>query len=218
MHVKSHPLTCKWCEKSFLGDQAKRMFCGRSCAGKWKMSRPGAKERNARTMRMLRERPDVKMKLAEHLASNSNPFHSNAVRQKSIAANRCKGWKHLNGGNGRGATKPQQLLSEALSWLIEVTQSTKPQPRGTPSCYKIDIACPSLMMAIEVDGQTHKSKRVREADIRKTAFLESKGWTILRFWNKEILNDLPLVVKQITHVCAFLTSKRLQATALPKAC
>ena len=61
---------------------------------------------------------------------------------------------------------------------------------GYPTCYKMDIGCPSLMLSIEVDGGSHTALKVQERDMKKTALLTSFGWTVLRFSNKEVLNGL----------------------------
>jgi very-short-patch-repair endonuclease len=69
-----------------------------------------------------------------------------------------------------------------------------------PTHYKIDIALPARLLAVEVDGQTHNALKVRAADKRKDAFLRSCGWTVLRVRNARVLNDLPGVLKEIRVV------------------
>lgn len=68
----------------------------------------------------------------------------------------------------------------------------------------IDLAMPGAKLAVEVDGSTHKLTKVKESDARKTAYLASLGWTVLRFWNAEILSSTDSVVAQIKS--AFMTS------------
>jgi very-short-patch-repair endonuclease len=36
-----------------------------------------------------------------------------------------------------------------------------------------------------------------EYDAERTAFLESKGYRILRFWNNEVMNDIEGVLRSI---------------------
>ena len=36
-----------------------------------------------------------------------------------------------------------------------------------------------------------------EYDIERTAYLESKGYRILRFWNKDVMNDIEGVLRSI---------------------
>jgi very-short-patch-repair endonuclease len=71
---------------------------------------------------------------------------------------------------------------------------------GYPKNYKIDIAHPVLMIGIEVDGKSHLAKKKKQEDAQKTAYLEARGWKILRFQNKEILSSLEVVTCQIMKV------------------
>lgn len=59
---------------------------------------------------------------------------------------------------------------------------------GYPTHYKLDLANPARMITIELDGPSHNAVKRKEADRRKTEKLSSLGWTVLRFWNKDILN------------------------------
>ena len=46
------------------------------------------------------------------------------------------------------------------------------------------------MLVIEVDGGYHNEPLQRQNDQWRTEFLESKGFTVIRFKNEEINNDL----------------------------
>ena len=46
--------------------------------------------------------------------------------------------------------------------------------------YFIDFALPDLKIAIEIDGQQHKLKERKKSDIKKDAFLNSRGWKVIR--------------------------------------
>jgi very-short-patch-repair endonuclease len=64
--------------------------------------------------------------------------------------------------------------------------------------YIVDFACriPS-MLVIEVDGDTHALQQVY--DERRTAFLQSKGYRVLRFTNHEVATNLPAVLTTIAQ-------------------
>lgn len=51
----------------------------------------------------------------------------------------------------------------------------------------IDLACRSARLAIEFDGSQHLE--AIEADASRTAFLQAKGWTVIRLWNSEVLSN-----------------------------
>ena len=50
--------------------------------------------------------------------------------------------------------------------------------------YYIDFAARMHRLAIELDGETHAGREKQDAG--RTAFLESKGWRVIRFTNHEI--------------------------------
>lgn len=115
----------------------------------------------------------------------------------------------LNGGNGTGLTLPQLMLAKRLGWETEYVVRTK-MPRGTgyPTCYKLDIAEPILMIAIEVDGQSHRSKERIAQDAKKDEFLEHLGWKVIRVRNEAVLGDCEKVAQSILSSI----SKRRPAT------
>jgi very-short-patch-repair endonuclease len=59
----------------------------------------------------------------------------------------------------------------------------------------LDFYAPKIKLAIEVDGENHKENK--QYDTTRTEFLNSNDITVLRFWNKEIENDLPYVLDKI---------------------
>ena len=198
--------TCEWCGGRFitLHYEKNRRFCGRVCQGRWALSRPelreklyteASRQRSQELMLKLRRRPDVQAKIASHLASEGNPFRDPIVRQKSIIAQREKGYAYLNGGNGRDLPLPQRLLAARLGWRTEFVVKTGMQAgSGYPPSYKVDIAEPLLKIGIEVDGWVHELPARREKDAKKEALLTDFGWRILRFINKEVLQDLEAAV------------------------
>lgn len=120
-----------------------------------------------------------------------NPMHSQEVRQKMSTTLRKIGHKpKVHGGNGSPLSVPQQRLLQILGegWSAEfIVPTGQRRAGGLPSHYKIDLASPSMMVAIEVDGGSHYSTKVREADARKTAFLGSRGWSVFRVKNAEAM-------------------------------
>jgi very-short-patch-repair endonuclease len=56
--------------------------------------------------------------------------------------------------------------------------------------YIADFACREAMLIVELDGETHSSESERRHDARRTAFLEAQGWSVVRFWNFEIYDNL----------------------------
>jgi very-short-patch-repair endonuclease len=51
----------------------------------------------------------------------------------------------------------------------------------------IDLACRKAKLAIELDGSQHIDGVA--ADARRTEYLESKGWRVIRLWNSDVLEN-----------------------------
>ena len=63
--------------------------------------------------------------------------------------------------------------------------------------YIADFLCKELMLIIEVDGLTHQWEEVAKKDTIRQHELEQVGFTILRFHDEEILNDIVNVERAI---------------------
>jgi very-short-patch-repair endonuclease len=55
--------------------------------------------------------------------------------------------------------------------------------------YFLDFALPTLKVAIEVDGASHDRAEQKAKDKERTAYLEAKGWRVVRCTNAEAQND-----------------------------
>ena len=141
-----------------------------------------------------------------------NPMFDAAIRAKAHAAMKDK-WKLklVRAGNGK-FTIPQILLWVQLGdgWVMELPVSTEckiPKKQRFHS-YKVDIGNPLLKLAIEVDGHSHYSRKQQQIDTWKTARLQDAGWTVLRFWNKQVTGHLGDCVETVM----FTTSKLKKTT------
>ena len=66
--------------------------------------------------------------------------------------------------------------------------------------YIVDFYCPTLRLAIEVDGGQHYEPEGMERDAIRTAELGSMGITVLRFSNADIKEILSGVCSSITNL------------------
>jgi very-short-patch-repair endonuclease len=55
--------------------------------------------------------------------------------------------------------------------------------------YILDFVCHSAKLVIELDGSQHADPDTEGYDARRTAFLQSQGYRVLRFWNGDVVND-----------------------------
>jgi hypothetical protein len=122
-----------------------------------------------------------------------NPMARPDVRARMVATLRARGHRPpIQGGNGRGLTRPQALLLAALpaTWAAEVVVPVGlGRRRGFPTAYKLDLADAGVQIAVEVDGASHQTAQGRARDAKKTARLAALGWRVLRFRNREVLED-----------------------------
>ncbi len=63
--------------------------------------------------------------------------------------------------------------------------------------YYVDFVCRTADLIVELDGGQHNQDDIIVYDERRTAFLESKGYTVLRFWNNDVLNNIEGVIEMI---------------------
>ena len=66
--------------------------------------------------------------------------------------------------------------------------------------YVLDFFCPSIQLAVELDGGQHNFISTQNRDARRTAWLNSRDITVLRFWNNDVLRNMDGVLDEITRV------------------
>ncbi len=63
----------------------------------------------------------------------------------------------------------------------------------------VDFVCLKCRLIIEVDGKYHFTEEQIIKDRERTIYLESNGFTILRFTNEEIVANIDSVLETITE-------------------
>ncbi len=66
--------------------------------------------------------------------------------------------------------------------------------------YIVDFMSKKIKLIIEADGITHESEEARERDRIRQNKLEEAGFTVIRFSDEEILNNIDAVEKKIGEV------------------
>ncbi|WP_343487894.1 endonuclease domain-containing protein [Allomuricauda sp. d1] len=64
--------------------------------------------------------------------------------------------------------------------------------------YIVDFYCASEKLIIELDGQGHLNPTAEEKDQKRDNYLEGLGFTVLRFENKMVFDNLSSVLQGIT--------------------
>ncbi len=199
---------CELCGTSDVG--RRNRFCGPQCSAIWRSR--AYPELTAAKVTQMKAVPQTFSAARRRKASetwkrlNADP----AFRAKADAASRArKGqpWPGERGGNGM-LTVPQLRLLEALEWPQECLEHTIETAgaagEGLPNCYKVDLADLTSKTAVEVDGRGHRAKKVQALDRKKTAALNSLGWSVFRLSNKEILADPQAAAARVRQ---YITSK-----------
>ncbi len=63
--------------------------------------------------------------------------------------------------------------------------------------YIVDFACPEKKLIVELDGSQHAETDAVASDEARSARLERDGWTVLRFWNDDVIRDIDNVCQRI---------------------
>ena len=143
-------------------------------------------------------------KVAVPQFSEANGFYTTEQRSYNMSRIRSK------------ETKPEKLLKKAL-WEAGIRYKTpKKKLFGNP-----DICLKKYKLVIFVDGafwhghdwenRKHSIKSNREFWIAKiernmqrdqevNSFYESKGWTVLRFWDFEVKGELGIVLNSVLEI------------------
>jgi len=62
----------------------------------------------------------------------------------------------------------------------------------------VDFYCADKKLVVEIDGDSHADQI--KYDEKRTKWLEYQGYRIIRFTNREVLNQLPAVLEKIMQV------------------
>lgn len=95
----------------------------------------------------------------------------------------------------------QQTETESLLWSrlrahrLFGLKFRRQQPIGI---YVVDFFCPEKKLVVELDGGQHQD-RARHDEARD-ARLKSEGYTVLRYWNNEVMGNLESVLEDVSRV------------------
>ena len=97
----------------------------------------------------------------------------------------------------KNATDAEQALGRRLrAHQLTGHKFRRQQPIGQ---YIVDFVCFDKRVIVEVDGGQHSERVVY--DDQRSAWPESQGFRVLRFWNHEVLQNLEAVTEVILRAC-----------------
>jgi very-short-patch-repair endonuclease len=94
----------------------------------------------------------------------------------------------------REATPPERALWRHLK--SDQLDGAKFRRQVVIGSYVADFACRTpTMLVVELDGDTHGARA--DYDAQRTRLLESKGYRVLRFANRDVLQNIESVLETI---------------------
>ena len=63
--------------------------------------------------------------------------------------------------------------------------------------YIVDFVCREKWLIIELDGSHHNEEKNIISDNKRTLYLNSRGYKVIRFWNNDIDNSIEGVISEI---------------------
>ena len=104
---------------------------------------------------------------------------------------------HLARGLRRRQTSPERLLwSKLRDRRLDGWKFRRQMPIGR---YIVDFCCPDAWLIIEVDGGQHAFDNALDRDFVRSRDLEQCGYLVLRFWNREVVENLDGICETILN-------------------
>ncbi|RYE03891.1 MAG: endonuclease domain-containing protein [Sphingomonadales bacterium] len=75
--------------------------------------------------------------------------------------------------------------------------------QATIGPYVVDFLCAEKSLIVEIDGGQHNEA----VDRKRTAFLGTKGYRVLRFWNNDVLTNMPGVLQRSLEALNAVSSR-----------
>jgi very-short-patch-repair endonuclease len=95
--------------------------------------------------------------------------------------------------NRQQPTEPENRMW--LSLRAKRFEGVKFRRQKVVAPYIVDFASRDPMLVIEIDGDTHSGREAR--DERRTQFLETQGYRVIRFTNLDVMQNLEGVLTTV---------------------
>jgi very-short-patch-repair endonuclease len=109
-----------------------------------------------------------------------------------------EGTKHRPSTKRARHLRQAQTTAEKLFWhgvKAKRFESYKFRRQFPIGDYFVDFACVSAKLVVEIDGGQHCDS---VADVKRTEYIERKGYKVIRFWNDEILRNIEGVLTSLS--------------------
>ncbi len=103
-------------------------------------------------------------------------------------------------GERARSLRKTQTVSESLQWSVLRARQLcglKFRREHPIEPWSVEIACPQQMLVVEIDGGYHDN--VVENDLKRQKHLESMGWKVIRFRDREVEEETEAVARAIAR-------------------
>ena len=95
----------------------------------------------------------------------------------------------------RNPTEAERSLWQKLRfWQVNGYKFRRQQPLGN---YIVDFVCLEKRLIVELDGGQHAEQS--DYDAKRDTWLSEQGFTVLRIWNNDVLNNFEGVTETIVE-------------------
>jgi len=96
-------------------------------------------------------------------------------------------------------TPPEKQFWNALRKMpfYKLAKFNRQKPLGE---YIVDFYCHEYRLVIEIDGDTHGSEAARAYDQKRTDFLGNNGLRVVRFTNREVMDNIDGVMQELERI------------------
>ncbi len=129
---------------------------------------------------------EVKNQGMEVLVSLAPPPDKGEVGRGSSRMHNFKRQKNNRCQLRKNQTEPEKRF---WSWVRGKQLGVKFRRQHGIGNYIVDFYCAEFRLIIELDGDSHYTEKAKKYDDERTAFLNAKGFRVIRFTNLEVMNN-----------------------------
>ena len=182
--IQKHTRKCPECNQDFISRRG-QISCSQSCASKQKHGQTAwnkglTAETNVSVATAMNTRKDRHKKglyddrLSRPQTEETKQRISRA-RKKYLSENPDK-VPYLLNHHSKGPSYPEKYWTEVLDSRDIIYEA-----EYRVGLYSLDFAIIDKKIDLEIDGNQHYfDKRIQESDMRRTKYLESLGWSVIR--------------------------------------
>jgi very-short-patch-repair endonuclease len=111
-------------------------------------------------------------------------------------------------------TGPERKLWKALRWRVPI-EGTHFRRQVSLGPYIVDFCSYGAKIVIEVDRNPHGTMKSGEQDANRTAFMETQGYRVLRFSNRDVMLHIDIVLDTIAAALSTTSTPDSSPTPSP---